>query len=172
MTINKQISVIFIGALFGAVSGCASTPMKNSTSIKPVTDVKYFHVPSLKPVAGVDYILLTAKIEGRLNIKNHCLRIGKDIPIFDDKLTIAQDRRGLFVQHNNGGRRYRLGDKISGGGGSTSAESLNANHLVSTGAARNGASVTACRPEPRRDYGETHPGYYVSFWLPDPLDQH
>lgn len=101
-----------------------------------------------------------------MNIKNGCLLIGPHVPTFHVEVVIAQDKKGLFVQHEKGGRKYRVGDKIDGGGGYSSTFRSNPVYVDF----KNGASPEVCQPQKYRTrfFGERETGSYVSFWLSEP----
>jgi len=98
------------------------------------------------PLPGQAYGRLTALVGGVLNIKDGCLRIGKSIPTLDYDLIFSEDEGGLYLKHVNGMRKYRMGDKVTGGGG--------------YGTAAPGESREGCTPEPENGYA-----YFVSFYL-------
>lgn len=151
-------------SLIAAVSILTACASSGARAPEPLTDVKYFQVKPYEPEPGVLYARLTARVEGQLNIKNKCLLIGKHVPVFAKDLLIARDGSGLFVQHEKGGRKYRLGDNISGGGGYSSNFRAKAEFVDF----KNGASPDICKPKTYRLFGREEVGAYVSFWMSEP----
>lgn len=152
----RYLSVVFISFCF---AGCATNG--DIQSPETVDDIRYFQTKPYDPEPGVDYIRLTALVSGRLNIKNDCLMIGPHVPVFANDLIIARDSRGLFIQHKTGGKKFRIGQKITGGGGYSSKFSAKSDFVDF----KNGATPDLCKPQKYRWLGETELGEYVSFYL-------
>ena len=146
--------------------GCAST---GKSYPQPETDVKYFHVKPYDPEPGVEYIRFTARIQGTLNIKNSCLLIGPHVPTFHVEVVIARDKKGLFIQHEKGGKKYRVGDKVDGGGAYRSTFVSKPEFV----AFKNGAAPEICKPQKYRPrfFGKRETGSYVSFYLVKPDEE-
>ena len=146
------------------LSTACTTTAKSSPEL-PET-VKYFHVKPYGPKPGVEYIRFTARVRGKLSIKNECVMIGPHIPIFANDLVIAKDRRGIFIQHENGGRKYRIGDHIDGGGGYREKFVAKPEFVDF----KNGATPDICKPQRYRPYwgAEKETGSYVGFYLSEP----
>jgi len=98
----------------------------------PLSEIKYFH--SSPPFNKQYFQRHMARFHGVLNIKDGCLRIGNSIPTLDHELIFNEDEDGLYLKHIYDGQKYRIGDTVSGGGGSFSAEP--------------GQSRDGCIPEP------------------------
>ena len=76
------------------------------------------------PPPGKETILLTAAGTQYLRIDNHCVLMGNpqagySLPIFYPRTTVGRDGRGLYVQDAQNGRKFRNGDKVKIGGGSS-----------------------------------------------------
>ena len=122
------------------LAGCASLGTKASD----LSEIKYFAFPKQAPVLGdgEDEIRLTAAVKGKLRLdQNKCLRIGAIIPVLHRENIIGFDQDGFFMRHEAGTTKYRLGDKVSGGGGYSAAlERFNEFGF-------NGASTEICQGE-------------------------
>jgi len=141
------------------LAGCATTG--DVQAPETVDDIMYFQTKPYDPEPGVDYVRLTARVSGRLNIENDCLMIGPHVPVFSNDLVIARDSRGLFIQHETGGKKFRIGQKITGGGGYSSKFRAKPDFVDF----KNGATPDLCKPQKYRWLGETEIGSYASFYL-------
>jgi len=126
--------------LLPIIYGC-STMFSNISSL---SEVRYFSFPQPAPDINKDYdeIRLTAAVRGRLNLdSNNCLRIGEIIPILHNENIIGYDNKGFFIHHEEGTVKYRLGDKVQGGGGYTQSQERFNDY------SKNGASTQLCKGE-------------------------
>jgi len=87
--------------------------------------------------------------------------IGPHVPVFANDLLIAKDSRGLFIQHETGGKKFRGGDKIEGGGGYSSRFFAKPDFVDF----KNGAGADTCKPKTNRWFSERKTGSFVSFYL-------
>ncbi|MEP1230898.1 MAG: hypothetical protein ABJG88_09505 [Litorimonas sp.] len=141
------------------LASCASSG--DTVAPETIKNVKYFQTKPYDPEPGVEYVRLTALVSGRLNIKNDCLMIGPHVPVFSNDLVIARDSRGLFIQHETGRKKFRIGQKITGGGGYSSKFRAKPDFVYF----KNGATPDLCKPQKYRWLRETETGSYVSFYL-------
>jgi hypothetical protein len=138
----KLSSLIYLLPVCLAAQAIAQVNDKPSDA--PLNEVKFFQ--ALPPPPGQAYGRLTAAVGGVLNIKDGCLRIGKSIPTLDYDLIFSEDEDGLYLKHVHETHKYRMGDKITGGGG--------------YGTAAPGETREGCTPEPENGHA-----YFVSFYL-------
>jgi len=122
------------------ISGCTTI----SSRISSLSEVKYFTFPEAEPSfnKGYDEIRLTAAVDGKLILDNqNCLRIGRIIPILHNENIVGYDHKGFFIRHKDGAIKYRLGDKVQGGGGYTQSQDRFNKY------AKNGANTKLCEGE-------------------------
>lgn len=94
---------LLIAATLACV-GCATRPVASSLPAR----------------SFVPDIALTALAQGRLTVRNGCIRIGDALVIWPLGSRLVQDGERQFVVTGDG-RRYAVGSDVSLGGGSTVA---------------------------------------------------